>query len=245
MPNLINPYIFGGGVAPPTNPPLSPFANFTSRNPLDNGTLPANGDHISAWTDTINAYTATQGTSGDQPIFTTGGLNGYPYIYFDGKTLNYDPSFVDDLLSPAQQFTMYCLFKIDNISGSIFSPLFIAPVFPNRVAGFTFLTTYRLDINTDITLHHLDVVATSPTSNYYVLCWRSDGTTLSIFRNGSSLGSANEGNTVDTSGLGGLLYCDPGQIASVNQVVCYNSAQSDGNVATVFDYFATEWNITY
>jgi hypothetical protein len=75
--------IGGTGAIPLPTPPVSGYSVWLDG--ADTSTITVSGTAVTQWTDkSVNAYTFTQGTSGNRPISGVTTKNGYNVIDFDG-----------------------------------------------------------------------------------------------------------------------------------------------------------------
>lgn len=235
MPNLVNTYLFNSEIRPPTTPPFSPLANFTSRDPLNTGVLPADLSNISTWTSTVNSYAMSWNSVGSPCTINYSGFNGFPKITYTGlgSLYNIPAPFGVDL---TDNFT---LFYYGKLNSGLYLGGFQCPFgATNRYAAFYF--------NGNVYLDHGDIFGQRvlgpnpfPVSNFSVLAGRAATTSLRVYQDNNIISTAFNIANVSLAGQSCTVMSD--DPADYLQFVFYDRDLSDTEVSDVFDYFTTEW----
>jgi len=214
------------------NPPNSPVYNWSAKNPLNNGTLPADGYAQSVMNDTIVAATMPL-SSGKTAASWRSSVDGYPAWQF-GSALNcsYDVS-NSQVLNIGNDYTIGVVCKITAVN----------PHFDfyavNTIVNFIYAqmaidhpTSGRLVLN----------MPSNPYTSWFTIFFRVNGAAQKIFFNNTTTATNNGALTVSLTGQTGTIFAPQGVDAYIRQMTIW-PVLSDAQVTTSQAYFATEWGL--
>jgi hypothetical protein len=221
--------------------------------PIDDGTA------VRLWSDQSgNGYDATQGTSAARPTYIASGLNGLPVVRFDGTDdrLALGASALGILRNVAGA-TVFIAVKYSSTTGNF--PSFYAStngaITSVRLSIRTSTTpTYqisgrRLDANSVETISSNQATSTS---SVIIHTARADyqNTLMQQYINGTLDGQKTDfqtaGNTSDTDSIGILIGNNGASVflnGDIAEIILYNRALNDSELAQVHRYLARKWGI--
>jgi len=196
----------------------------------------APGNRVVQWLDQSgNGRNASMVTASRQPFFVPGALNGLPVIRFTGAE-----SMLLDLPTDPVTFTVFVVGKNSNPNESF--SMILGSDFPGHN------NQLRWENGSEaILFNEFDrQVFTSPIGNtrvYHTLSARSDGATLTVFRDGNLVMShgfsAGPWRLTEVGSWGSVVFMQ----GDLSEVLLYARALSDAELASVSRYLRDKYNL--
>lgn len=195
-----------------------------------------NDDPVSSWTDLSGHNNhATQATSANRPLFKTNVLNTYPVVRFDGS---------NDVLTFTNNINVgpSTIFVIGNrISGTNYRAIVVTGKFGMYAQGGV-STNWIIYLGADL----ISGVA-SDTTHRLMTAAISSGTTAKLWTNNANAVTRTNG-VAYTSNVTSTIGASPSGIQQFNgdiaEVLVYDTALSDANVAKVNTFLMARYGMT-
>lgn len=197
----------------------------------------SSGSAVSTWSDSSgNANSATQATSGQQPVKIDSVVNGHTIVRFDGSQQSL-------VLATAYSSTTNTIFAVFKETATRFIALgqgnSATPngTFFGSAYAINFLL-WRNDSDAGLTL-----ADTNP-SAFVVLAGVNSSGSAEMWRDGISKGTGTVSATLNYSTIGTRSVDAQRSTGDIAELIVYNSALSTGDRQTVEDYLGTKYGIT-
>jgi hypothetical protein len=211
----------------------------------DAATLSINNGKISQWCDKSGHNNhAVQTADGLQPLYSATGINGRPYIYFDGSDDFLD--IADNATLDATHITVFMVLKVANSDNATYPcPLVKRPI--NQAYLFV-VDGSNIPLFRVYTTGVFDAKGTAVvTSAGEIWSGRYDDTSVQMFRNGGQVGSKTAVGRINTTT--GTLRIGDGSATNafcgdISEIIIYNTALSENDRRQVERYLGCKYGIS-
>jgi hypothetical protein len=208
-------------------------------------TLVVSGDTVGRWNDKSgNNKNVIQATESNRPLFTADLLNGLPLLTFDGSTDQLVNTAVG-LPTGAAARSLFAVYRPlrSSVSNTVFSQgienttgRWFALQFRSGPVGDPYFAGFSSDVSSGDAIEFTDKLA--------VVTY--DGTTVTVFKNGTSKASASR--TLNTTGNNLRIGTSPDQAEHANcrlaEIVMIASSASTDTRQRIEGYLAHKWGLT-
>jgi hypothetical protein len=219
----------------------------------DTGTITESSNSVSQWDDKSgNTNHATQGTGAAQPITNTRTQNSLNTIDFNGSTHYMDANGAVGVMSGDDTpFTMFVAMEPDDYAPTATAYAFVAG--GNSGDNVPELPSYYYNGSTTSGRRNAtdnSYKSFTSTANFQVITYEFPGTTLTAYTDTTKELDAVAHNTTGAVTLNRLTIGAQGRTTNFNfydgkigEILIYDSALSDANIAAVQAYLISKWGI--
>jgi hypothetical protein len=207
--------------------------------PLGSGKAPATGTAISPWADKSgNGRNAINTTEGARPVYTAGAFNGLNTLVFSDDPMITSPASV---VSPNNTISVFVVFQLTSGRAPSYNTDFLYIDASYGSFDLYLDTASNLILNVNDTARSIGPVV----GKQVLVSIVSDGTTLTIFLNGTSVYSGAVGSASSTLNVSSRWQVgSAGYNGPLCEIVMYNAALNSGQRQSIEAYLSVKWGLT-
>jgi hypothetical protein len=224
----------------------------------DSSTLSLSGSNVTQWDDKSgSANHAVQATSAQQPVLVTAEQNGRDVLRFTPTGVNSD----DHVRTGSSVWTgnatrtMVCVYRDSRSPKTLYKGTVAGASDGPDPGGWFVIQARTASVRGDPACSArgggLDVMyGPPPDASWKIAAAVYDGTSIKVYRNGVQVGESQSTGVLDTQDNGffvGCLYVvgdfADGLDGDVGEVICYNRALTETELADLTSVLSTKWDI--